>query len=706
MTYPYHITNDFDLKAKLENLLPHPIRWKGVQGMTRCPFHDDRNPSFTVNVEKGVWHCFAGCGSGTVQELVKRLGGDLKSKPKQRKHQHEYVYTDAEGNPVLMVARDDAPQGKRIVQYHHKDGQWYTGKGHAKPVPYNLPLLIRAIEAGNPVFVVEGEKCADALSAFQCPATTNAGGAGKWPQDETYNAYFKGADVILIPDNDEVGKKHMIQVAQALKPFVNSMKWLNLDVPEKGDVYDWLKAGHTPKELWELAKEAETYEPPAPLTVIEGGRDVVRQKYFDGGKFVPAWLAEDIMRDVPVLFDTQQLFIYQDGVYVPDNGDWYVKKLCQDRLGIEYRQNREAETIAYIKRSALIDTDRLNPDDGLINVRNGLLNWRSGKLLPHTHERLSTIQLPVEYHPNAKCPHIQKFLQEVMPGDAIPVVLEFLGYCLVTHTRYEKALMLTGTGANGKSVFIHLLTALVGKENAVSVPFQELADSRWKRADLQGKLVNTFADISHKAVENSGVFKAIVSGDTIDAERKGKDPFYYQPFAKLVFSANELPSSLDVSDGYFRRWLIVPFPNRFEGKKADKKLLDKLTTPEELSGLLNLAVEGLRRLDSQGDFSHSETVHNMVEQYRQDVDNVTAFVNECCLVDDDAAVPKTELYEAYQAFCEENGMRPLGRNRFNRRLKEVVTGIKEDKNSGIRKWKGICLANHDNLDTRGGYIWI
>lgn len=426
--------------------------------------------------------------------------------------------------------------------------------------------------------------------------------------------------------------------------------------------------------------------------------DMTRRKYFDGDRFSPPLLAEDIMSRQPFFCDGRELYAYQNGVYYP-NGRWSVRLWCKDLLGNEYRSNRVSECIHYIETATWVGEGmNINPDDGFINVKNGLLNWKTGELVPHTPERLSTIQLPVEYDPQATCPRVLQFLNEVIPPDTIPVLLEFFGYCLVPNTKHEKALMFTGSkGSNGKSTTINLFTALLGKQNTVSVPLQELAESRWKRADLQGKLLNAFADISHKAVENSGLFKAIVSGDSIDAERKGKDPFYFNPFAKLLFSANDLPGSTDVTDAYFRRWLIIPFPHTFEhGKNADENLFDKLTTPQELSGLLNLCLEGLRRLERQGGFSESKTIQDALKAYRGDTDSVTGFMEECCILEEGARVSKNELYEAYQAWCENAGLKPLGKIRFGRRVKDI-TNIEEGRiHGGIRVYRGIRYVANDD----------
>ncbi|CAB3391655.1 phage/plasmid primase, P4 family [Kyrpidia spormannii] len=718
MPYGYSNTSGQDmLRDWLENVLPSPVRWNGAEGRTLCPFHDDHDPSLSVNVEKGVWYCHAGCGSGPLRSLADMMGVESpplvefldeddgrkerrKGKLKTRRHEVEYVYQDENGNPVLLVGRDGHGRGKKFAQYHWEAGQWRTGKGTAPLVPYRLPVVRLAIAEGKPVFVVEGEKDAGRLTENGLTATTAPMGAGKWPASQEFNRWFKDADIIILPDNDEPGQKHARQVAHSLAPYAKRIRVVELPgLPEKGDVSDWLDAGHTVQELLTLVEQAPEWKPePGNVVVLGGGRfDLdVRRRYWDGDTFVPLLLAQDVMSRERFVYEGGILYRYKDGVYKPD-GEQVAKRWCLDLLGPEHRINRVRETLAIVQTATALEYGReFDPDDGLINLKNGLLRWNTLELLPHTPDRLSRIQLPVEFDVNAECPEIRRFLRDVLPDEeAVWTVLEFAGYCLVPNAKHEKALMLVGPGGGGKSKLIGLITALLGQENTVAIPLQELADNRWKRADLQGKLLNAFADISHKAIENSGVFKAIVSGDSIDAERKHKDPFYFRPFAKLLFSANELPGTRDVSQAYFDRWLVIPMTRRFRGTdKEDKNILQRITRPEELSGLLNLALEALFRLEVIGyPFTVGPASQAALEQYRLDVDSVASFLEERISINPAGVVPKSVLYNAYVMWCEQAGYRPLYSNRFAQRLKALRPTIKEDRagHNRDRVWYGLNL---------------
>ena len=239
--------------------------------------------------------------------------------------------------------------------------------------------------------------------------------------------------------------------------------------------------------------------------------------------------------------------------------------------------------------------------------------------------------------------------------------------------------MLTGDGANGKSTLIHWITALVGKSNVSSVTLQELSEHRFKVAEVYGKLVNAFADLDSRAIQSTSKFKAITSGDRMQGERKFGRIFDFCPFCKLVFSANEIPSAADTTHSYFRRWLIIDFPNRFNvGREADENLIDKLLTPAMLSGLLNVALAGLRRLaDANGRFTESESIRGQLRDYRKSNDPVVSFIDDCIISSEGARVERRSVLTAFSQYCKDQGFRAVGRNRFYEKLR--ANGVRDSR---------------------------
>ena len=264
-------------------------------------------------------------------------------------------------------------------------------------------------------------------------------------------------------------------------------------------------------------------------------------------------------------------------------------------------------------------------------------------------------------------------LKEVLYWEDVSVALEVVGYCLYKSAKYEIATMLVGPGANGKTVFLKMIEALVGKENTSHVALQDLDNDRFALAGLYCKMVNTFADLKQSMLKSTGNFKMLVSGNTIRAQEKFKDPFSFRNYAKLIFSANKIPESEDQSYAYYRRWRILEFHKIFDQSNKDTNLIQKLTTPEELSGLLNLAIISLKQLRKNNGFSEIP-VERVRKKYEETASTVGAFIDQRCIIDPSDAICDilvTDLYAAYVNFCKEKNERPMDLSVLGKELKEI-----------------------------------
>jgi len=416
----------------------------------------------------------------------------------------------------------------------------------------------------------------------------------------------------------------------------------------------------------------------------------------NNNRFYPKRLADELMSEFSFMYTGEHLYIYQDGAY-RQGGEEFIRKQCRERLKYQAKTHKINEVIDHIVDLNRVDTDAINKQGtALINLLNGMLLWETGELLPHEPHYLSMIQIPITHDPGATCPEIDRFIETTLPSDCIDIVEEMSGYCLVPDVRFEKAFLFIGIGANGKSTFLNLLRAALGDSNVSTIPLQEIFDNRFKRAGLFGRLANIFTDIGSRALLDSSYFKAIVSGDSIDAEHKHKKPFHFKPHAKLLFSANEIPKSSDRTFAFYRRWVIIPFPFTFTGKKADRSLFEKLIAPSELSGLLNRALKGLRRLYENEGFSETESVRKALNTYKEENDSILAFVNSDCVRGYDYTVVKQKLYSAYEKFCEEQGLTSIGKNRFYKGIRGIE-GVEEVRVHNTRLIAGIALI--DDTDT-------
>ena len=394
------------------------------------------------------------------------------------------------------------------------------------------------------------------------------------------------------------------------------------------------------------------------------------KRYFRNNKFVIKLLAEDLMSEYRfyTMQDSKEIFIYENGVY-QSNGEDRILQLAQQKLQNYYNPTMCNNTATYIATKTMIDRKLFNTSKTIINFKNGLFDLENG-FKAHTPNFLSTIQIPVNYNPNAKCPRIEKFLNEVVSEQNTKVLLELIGYCMIPDTRMEKSVMLIGAGKNGKSVFLRLMTTFIGEDNTCHASLDQLVNDKFIAADLYGKLSNISAETPAKKLQDHKNFNALVSGDVIHVQKKGKDPYDFNNKARLIFSANEVPPVANGDYAFFRRWILIIFPHRFEGQAENKSLIFELTTKDELSGLLNLALEALISLLKKGQFSYTLTTEEVEKLYTQKSNTVKAFADECIIASAND-IGKYILYGAYVKWCKTKGEKSLGSTIFSRELVEL-----------------------------------
>jgi len=410
--------------------------------------------------------------------------------------------------------------------------------------------------------------------------------------------------------------------------------------------------------------------------------------------------------------DTEELYVYEKGIYQPW-GKSFVKGLCEKYLGKEASTWRVNEVTNHIERSTYIDRSKIDADINLICVENGILNLKTKKLMPHTPDVVFLNKIPVNYNPDADCPKIKQFFKEVCYAEDIPTMQELFGYCLYRSYPIHKAAMLIGEGSNGKSKTIGLLRKFLGQENVSSKELGELVNDRFATIELYGKLANVCAEITPDALRRTGIFKALTGQDLITAARKFKGAFSFVNYAKLIYSANKLPMTGDKSYAFYRRWILLSFPNTFEGKNADPNILEKLTTPEELSGLLNWALDGLNRLLKNGDFTYGKTVEEVQEQYEELSDPVYAYVKEYLEVNLGEAIAKDELYEHHVKWCRERKLPITPKNmltgKLSKHLPEMRTGYVGSRGNTKPAYRNIAWKQLEaEIDEQGndGQVYL
>lgn len=317
-------------------------------------------------------------------------------------------------------------------------------------------------------------------------------------------------------------------------------------------------------------------------------------------------------------------------------------------------------------------------DAVLINLQNGTVDItkKSQKVRNFSPADFLTYQLPFEFDVNAECPIFQAYLDKVLPEIELQeIIAEFFGYVFTKGLKMEKALLLYGFGANGKSVLFDIMNAIYGKGNISNFSLSNLLEEH-NRALIAHKLLNYGSEIN--ATKTRDEFKNLVSTEPIQARLKYGNSFVMENYAKLAFNCNELPKDFDHSNAYFRRLLIIPFLATIPEAEQDKTLAQKIIKTE-LPGIFNWILEGLRRLLKTEKFTSSKTVNDLLESYKRESDSVAMFIAESSYVPDARAFQLLkDLYAEYRVFCVEDGASPLKKSNFRRRLESQGFSIERE----------------------------
>ena len=436
-------------------------------------------------------------------------------------------------------------------------------------------------------------------------------------------------------------------------------------------------------------------------------------------KFDPIEIADAIITDLNVhrlsTGSKPQLLTFDSRVGLFVLGDHQIEVEAQNLWLLEQMINDVEEPLVYdrqvqeifkaVRRNAgLIHPEELNdPQRQIVVFRNGVLDLRTIELHEHSPRWKYTIGIPHEFNPDAKCRRFNKFIDEILPPESHRLIKQIMGYLLIPSTAFRKFFVFLGEGANGKSTLIEVIVVILGPQNVSHQSLHDLASGRFAKAELFGKLANTNADIESRDVKNSGVLKQLVAGDSMQYEKKYRDPFGGPATARLLFSANKMPVIRDTSEAIFDRLVLLDFPYRFEENEQDKSLLPKLTVEGEIEGILvNWAIPGLLSLLESKQFEIPERSDKLLKEYRRRSDPFLEFAEESIEVAPDEFVTRQDLYQSYLNWCEAQGIRhPMSQTEFNARVCEMfdLSKYRDRRAPGTRDrvWPGIQLKNPSQI---------
>ena len=402
-------------------------------------------------------------------------------------------------------------------------------------------------------------------------------------------------------------------------------------------------------------------------------RDDAFQKpvFFKGTTFLFDKFATFLKNNHHIIRINNQLHLYKDGIYI--SGQSEIESVMISHIP-QLNKAKRSEVMSYLDIS--IRENTMAAPANLIAFRNGLYNVYDDTFIPFTPGYVITNKIDWDYNPNAYWEVTDEVLNNIACDDPeIRALLEeMIGYCLFRRNELGKAFILTGSGSNGKSTFLNMLKTMLGKRNLSVLDLKKLGD-RFSTVMLFGKLANIGDDISDEFVTDAAEFKKIVTGETIDAEQKGQPKFDFEPYVKLIFSANNIPrigKGRD-SNAILRRLVIVPFNAKFDDKNPNFKpfIGDTLKGQESMEYLILLGIQGLKRVLENRKFTTSQKVQDELDEFEETNNPILGFFKECNNEEYEIGnQPTSDVYKKYQEYCIANSLTPLCSGEFSKQVKK------------------------------------
>jgi putative DNA primase/helicase len=400
--------------------------------------------------------------------------------------------------------------------------------------------------------------------------------------------------------------------------------------------------------------------------------------FFMGSTFLFDKFATFLKNNNHIIKINNQLHIYKNGIYISGLAE-IEAEMIQHIPGLN--RAKRTEVLAYL--DILIRENSKAEDANLIAFENGLYNIVDDSFVEFTPEHIITNKIRWKYNPETYSELADKTLNKIACNDPqIRALLEeAIGYCFYRRNELGKAFILTGDKSNGKSTFLSMVQCLLGDENISSLDLKELGD-RFKTAEMFGKLANIGDDIGDEFIANPAIFKKLVTGERVSAERKGQNPFEFNNYSKLLFSANNIPRIKDKTGAVQRRLTIIPFDARFSADDPDFNPYIKhlLKTDEVMEYLINLGIAGLKRVLLNRKFTGSTKVQKAMDEYEENNNPIIGFFREC--EDEEFQIenePTNVVYKRYQEYCLANSLQPMSNIEFSKQVNRILNMRVENK---------------------------
>jgi len=726
-----------DLDSEIERALhDRKAKRRGEQYDFLCVnCEDGQNAAANWDRPKGVWGC-AKCGAGgTSADLAKRLGihvETVRERSEKERIVATYDYRDEAGGLRFQVVRMIP---KSFRQRHPDSNGGWIWKGVETPSLYRLPELMAST---GRVYIVEGEKDADAIRQRGGTATCNPGGASetgksKW-KVEVFGPYLKGRDVVILPDRDKTGDTHAGYIALSLVGVASSVRVLALPgltwKAKKGpDVSDWFAGGAEFEELEELADNAAPWQPPA----TEGDEAPTAFNRSDAGN--AELYAHRHGDDVRYDYQDKDFLMWRKHRWGRDpNGQmvrWAIEAARgRGRAAFDIPPGEEREAIqrwasaseSSAKIAAMFELLQAippvayagggwNANEMTLGVEGGVINLATSEFRDGRKDDMITKTTGIVYDPEAKAPRWRQFIEEIFEGDAemVSFIQRAAGMSTTGSMRDQCWFLLHGVGANGKNTFVDQIALALGEYAATTPAATFTGNSKNvdssaatpEMAVLEGVRFLTCDETNKKSTLDAGRMKYVTGGNPITARANYKDPRSFTATAKLWLSTNHTPNVDDTSPGFWRRVILIPFMAKFEGSTDDKKLKDYLRE-HELPGILRWLVEGAAMWQRDG-LNPPDKVMVATWKYRTESDPLSEFVIQCLVESPDARTTSAVLYMRYQEWAKAEGIREHDRISTTMFGKEMGTRYAPARSrTGARAYIGVGIkimnenASNDN----------
>lgn len=400
-------------------------------------------------------------------------------------------------------------------------------------------------------------------------------------------------------------------------------------------------------------------------------RDEAFQKpvFFNKNVFLFEKFATFLKSNHHIIRINNQLHLYKDGIYISGQAEIEAEMIKHIP---NLNQAKRREVLAYLDILIRDNTQVSSPD--LVAFRNGIYNIRTDELHPFSPDYVIVNKIPWDYNAAAECAAIDTVLNNVSCNDTnIRFLLEeMVGYSLYRRNELGKAFILTGSGKNGKSTFLTMIKRMLGMQNISALDMKKLGD-RFSTVMLFNKLANIGDDISDDFLADPSEFKKICTGELIDAEQKGQPKFQFEPYVKMMFSANSIPRIGKGRDSaaILRRLVIVPFNATFDKTKSDfnSYIIDSLSSQAAMEYLIKLGIRGLKRVLDNQEFTASDKVQAEIDDFAITNNPVLGFFKENELEDIENHVTK-DVYLRYQKYCFDNGLNAICAGELSKQIKK------------------------------------